>query len=700
MTTSKGNDICFEASAVELLHKLLVELKAAMTNAEKNAFSIDGDTHTWRKAYEWNSDHLSTQYRDAMEAGIDNASIARSFANSTVSNPFINFENAISANTLKQIKDAWAAKELRNREATFADYNSLKLFVGTWNVNGQSVSEPLDLWLMTDKEDVPDLYILGLQEMDLSTEAYLIADTTKEDEWCKAIEASIASVQTEKYIKVAAKKLVGMLLVVYIKRSIYTFLHDVSTSSVGTGILGMMGNKGAVGIRLKIFDSYISVVNSHLAADTSMVERRNQDYKDICKRLEFQLQSHYKDYIAYAQANPWVASSMDSAAALNGYPAGGIPSELFSDAFSSKSSLSLFDSDHVFWMGDLNYRVTISEKEAKTIIGEGNLSELLLFDQLNIERAAGRCFNGFSEGLVTFPPTYKYDIGTSRYDTSEKKRSPSWCDRILWFRNPLKLQDPSWLKMVSYTATQKLLMSDHKPVSAQFRAKVRKLNGEKLGEAQGDVARELDKFENEAMPDLDIDIYQLHFDIVKFMVPVTRTVTVENKGQVIAQYRFVAKLSEELICKSWCYISPSTGALLPGEKMTINVTIMVERASSESLNMGIDQLEEILILHTENGRDRFMTISGVWLPSIFGCSLDLLCRLIRPIRSYSQDELLSIHRAINQANDKDEQEPSSSTSDGPDPLPPSPTSENKLSMPKELWRLIDFIYKFGMDIVS
>ena len=47
------------------------------------------------------------------------------------------------------------------------------------------------------------------------------------------------------------------------------------------------GNKGAVAIRFRVFDSYICAVNSHLAADTSMVERRNADYQEICSRISF-----------------------------------------------------------------------------------------------------------------------------------------------------------------------------------------------------------------------------------------------------------------------------------------------------------------------------------------------------------------------------------------------------------------------------
>ena len=52
---------------------------------------------------------------------------------------------------------------------------------------------------------------------------------------------------------------------------------------------------------------------------------------------------------------------------------------------------------------------------------------------------------------MTFAPTYKYDQFSDDYDTSEKCRTPAWCDRILWRRKPLS-GDPSTDGMTSRTS--------------------------------------------------------------------------------------------------------------------------------------------------------------------------------------------------------------------------------------------------------
>jgi len=51
-----------------------------------------------------------------------------------------------------------------------------------------------------------------------------------------------------------------------------------------------------------------------------------------------------------------------------------------------------------------------------------------------VQQEQGNVFKNFQEGPITFAPTYKYDLFSDDYDTSEKCRQPAWTDRVLWKR--------------------------------------------------------------------------------------------------------------------------------------------------------------------------------------------------------------------------------------------------------------------------
>lgn len=51
-----------------------------------------------------------------------------------------------------------------------------------------------------------------------------------------------------------------------------------------------------------------------------------------------------------------------------------------------------------------------------------------------VQQEEGNVFKNFFEGDINFAPTYKYDLFSDDYDTSEKCRAPAWTDRVLWKR--------------------------------------------------------------------------------------------------------------------------------------------------------------------------------------------------------------------------------------------------------------------------
>ncbi|KAI0305103.1 hypothetical protein B0F90DRAFT_1156055 [Multifurca ochricompacta] len=95
-----------------------------------------------------------------------------------------------------------------------------------------------------------------------------------------------------------------------------------------------------------------------------------------------------------------------------------------------------------------------------------------------------------------------------------------------------------------------------------------------------------------------------------------------------------------------------TGFLLPGEEKTLQLTIFVSRTTAAPLNMRIQTLFTLLIIHTTLGQDLFISLNGEYEPSCFGTSLSVLARLPGPIRELKgTEELLPETQARNSSRE-------------------------------------------------
>ncbi|RZR98582.1 hypothetical protein BHM03_00027963 [Ensete ventricosum] len=139
------------------------------------------------------------------------------------------------------------------------------------------------------------------------------------------------------------------------------------------------------------------------------------------------------------------------------------------------------------------------DHEEHTLVAHSTLS----LKQLRMERRCGRVFQGWNEGRIYFPPTYKYSNNSDRYagddmNLKEKRRTPAWylsykikqfsecvdpiceadqivlpirCDRILWYGRGLN--------QLSYVRGESRF-SDHRPVSSIFTAEVESINHRRI----------------------------------------------------------------------------------------------------------------------------------------------------------------------------------------------------------------------------
>lgn len=139
--------------------------------------------------------------------------------------------------------------------------------------------------------------------------------------------------------------------------------------------------------------------------------------------------------------------------------------------------------------GDLNYRIdTMGRDTVIKAIRANNFSKLLERDQLLVSRRRNPGFRlrAFTESPILFAPTYKYDVGSDRYDTSEKHRAPAWCDRILY-------RGAGNIKQLEYQRHE-LQASDHRPVSASFVMRIKTVSLEKRARVSGTCVERFDTF--------------------------------------------------------------------------------------------------------------------------------------------------------------------------------------------------------------
>lgn len=318
-----------------------------------------------------------------------------------------------------------------------AENSDFRVHIVTWNVGSAVPPNDVAPLFGPDVSDgSADMFVVGLQEVNSMINKRL-KDALFSDQWS---ELCMDTLSPFGYVLVASQRMQGVLLLVFSKFCHLPFLRGVQTQSTRTGLGGYWGNKGGVSARMTMFGHPVCFLNCHLPAHMRNLEQRMEDFESILQQQQFD---------------------------------GG-------------TATGVLDHDVVFWFGDLNFRIEDYDIHVvKCAIDSNKLPLLWERDQLNVAKNTESILEGFIEGPLHFPPTYKFDVGTNTYDTSAKKRKPAWTDRILWrlrrTGSPVPTHNAalqrgltSWLggatkvTQHAYRSHMCYTISDHKPVSAVF----------------------------------------------------------------------------------------------------------------------------------------------------------------------------------------------------------------------------------------
>ncbi|KAF8977033.1 inositol polyphosphate 5-phosphatase [Entomortierella lignicola] len=293
------------------------------------------------------------------------------------------------------------------------------------------------------------------------------------EQWEKHMQAAIGS----SYVMLKTETMAALHIAVFIWKPIENLVSAVDSSTVATGIGGILGNKGAVAVSVYLGSTSFLFVNAHLTAHQTNTNARNSDYKRIISELQLndapknspglwyfkgdmKLRRHYNSPSPQKTFNLGINGKVngdksngksgssdniirdpskahqihdikssdqtqESSGHSNGKGSKGSDSNTTQAHPSPKVDIT-DQFDYTFWAGDLNYRVDLTRAQANEYLDKGDLETLFMYDQLSAERKAGRVFEGFMEAPIRFKPTYKLDpITHSAENRLHKKKTLS-----------------------------------------------------------------------------------------------------------------------------------------------------------------------------------------------------------------------------------------------------------------------------------
>jgi inositol polyphosphate 5-phosphatase INPP5B/F len=587
----------------------------------------------------------------------------------------------------------WIRKEMLRREKDFTKMTTLSIWAGTWNVNGKKPSVDIREWLLpagSSLKRAADVFLIGLQEVQpLSGMSAVTTDPARGTVWKGGIERALDSPNT--YVTIAARQLVGILLVVLVKRTHEPFVRDLMITDAGTGFLGSGGNKGGVACRFALYDKTIACVSCHFAAHEQNTERRNQDFHDVVRKAIFRREPGAKSdpspfsYLEYDRTSREAAGNV-------AHP------------------MSILDHDAVFWTGDLNYRIQLPVDHALEFIQRRKWEELLKHDQLLNAMSNGEVFQGFEEGLLNFAPTYKFERQQNEYEKDKEdglvKRTPSWTDRVLW-RDRVRSSPRSSAGLKSLSGLQggvklrryerhEVLSSDHRPVNAVFTMEFRVINIKSRNNVVRKLHDQLARRENALRPRLSASSTSVDLGPVEFgrLAQATVPITLRNEGRVTA---FISVKTEDF--PAWLSLdgnlSSSLYPLGPGQTAIIGFQAFVtsRMGISSALNQQTALLQSTVRLVIQGVNELAVAVSGTYIPSCLGNTLTQLAAHPKPFVPRDLPSVIASFASDNATAVRSEESTSSTRNDVASQR--SLWAHRNLPVPKEIWRVVDFLVHVG-----
>jgi phosphatidylinositol-bisphosphatase len=269
----------------------------------------------------------------------------------------------------------------------------------------------------------------------------------------------------------------------------------------------------------------------------------------------------------------------------------------------------------------MNYRISQPNEQVRAAIKELSTVPLHEKDQLRCEMKLDHVFNGYYEPPIDFMPTYKFDINTDNYDTSEKFRTPSWTDRVLYRPKRANVlsdnqNELETIQTIRYACANDIKFSDHRPVSGLYLVVIKyECDEKRSSRIREELIREFDRLENDSIPTIEVDPRppEIKFTHIRYLDKPNYILKIKNIGECPC----ICTISPSSLSPSFHYLTFNPNApytINPKQEQHVNISFNAKTS--------VKSISEILILHVENGADTFITLDITFDKGPFGLALE------------------------------------------------------------------------------
>jgi hypothetical protein len=449
--------------------------------------------------------------------------------------------------------------KIYDQRSEFLDLQKLSVRLVTWNLHGGSLRKTnFNNLLGLSKKGTKkyQLYVIGFQETDpFTTKNLSVSNNSTLENTLDLIISALGG--PNKFKIISTSQMLGLSLIVIAESILADQFRVKETNNTGTGLFGIWGNKGAVCTKLEfggdaaigLKGTELNFINCHLTAGESEID---------------------------LQRRKWELQEIGNKAKISGLSKGEV----------------IVDQSITFLLGDMNYRVELDPDLVQSFSDTNEIETILAHDQLQ-QKSNLLSSNLFTEQEITFLPTYKYTIGTEKFDftplsNGTKARTPSYTDRILFTANER-------LTPVAYKSIQDYTLSDHKPVYADFTLDVFAVDPQKRKTVLQEILKQADDRENSIRPTIVVEPREIisteNNVLVKSAVEISfQQQTIFNTGAV--EWELISNNPD-------ITVEPSFGILPYGIKQYVEVSCKLPISR---------EIQGVAILRVKDVQDIFIPI--------------------------------------------------------------------------------------------